>query len=288
MRIVTMISGLALALGAAPVLAQQAPNPTAEELKPQMQSVKTTPNAAAEPIPAMTPENTLNLDLSTGGRVVVQLRPDKAPLSVERIKLLTRRGFYNGLKFHRVVEGFMAQVGDPKGDGTGGSELPDLKAEFNNLPHVRGVMSMARTDAPDTANSQFFLMFSPNLRLDGKYTAIGRVTAGMAFVDAIERGEPPAVASTIVRAGIAADGDRPVAVAPAAARGAAAAAADAASLQAADAKVAAEASSEAAKAGDTATATERANAARTSSQGAAEALDDAAQALKQAPPAPPR
>src|SRR4028118_1556354 len=129
--------------------------------------------------PAVDPENTLLLDLSSGGRVTIQLRPDVAPNHVARIKELARRGFYNGLVFHRVIEGFMAQGGDPKGDGTGGSELPDLAAEFNSLPHVRGVISAARADEPNSANSQFFIMLSPRLSLDRKYTAFGRVVSGM-------------------------------------------------------------------------------------------------------------
>jgi cyclophilin family peptidyl-prolyl cis-trans isomerase len=157
------------------------------------------------PAPALDPENTLNLDLSTGGRVSIQLRPDVAPNTVERIKTLTRRGFYNGLTFHRVIEGFMAQTGDPKGDGTGASELPDLKAEFNGLPHVRGTVAAARAESPDSANSQFFIMFGPKLALDHKYTIFGRVVSGMNFVDAIQRGEPPLDPSRIVRASIGAD-----------------------------------------------------------------------------------
>ena len=166
--------------------------------------------AAAEtpaPTPPVTPDNTWVLDLSTGGRVLIQLRPDKAPNTVERIKMLTRSGFYNGLTFHRVIEGFMAQGGDPKGTGEGGSSLPDLKAEFNDLPHVRGVVSMARADAVDSANSQFFIMLMPTLRLDNHYTPFGRVISGMQYVDAINRGEPPADPSRIVRAWIQSDGE---------------------------------------------------------------------------------
>lgn len=159
--------------------------------------------------PAVDPENVLYLDLSTGGRVAILLRPDKAPAHVERIKTLTRRGFYNGLLFHRVIEGFMAQTGDPKGTGEGGSDLPDLKAEFNDLMHVRGAVSMARAESPDSANSQFFIVFMPVLRLDGQYTIIGRVTDGMQYVDAIARGEPPANPSKILKASIAADGVPP-------------------------------------------------------------------------------
>ncbi|OYY66048.1 MAG: peptidylprolyl isomerase [Sphingomonas sp. 28-62-11] len=154
-------------------------------------------------------QNLLYLDLSTGGRVVIWLRPDVAPLMVERIKTLTRKGFYDGLLFHRVIDGFMAQTGDPKGDGTGGSDLPDLKAEFNYLPHVRGAVSAARASSEDSANSQFFIVFQPTLKLDRKYTVFGRVLEGMAYVDAIERGEPPANPSRIVHAYIAADGPPP-------------------------------------------------------------------------------
>src|SRR3954462_7250278 len=130
--------------------------------------------ASPPPAPAPDPENIWLLDLSTGGRVAIQLRPDVAPKTVERIKVLTRRGFYNGLAFHRVIDGFMAQGGDPKGDGSGGSDLPDLQAEVNGLPHVRGALSAARTDKPDSANSQFFIMLSPKLTLDGQYTVFGR------------------------------------------------------------------------------------------------------------------
>jgi peptidylprolyl isomerase len=168
----------------------------------------------AAPLP-LDPENTLLLDLSTGGRVAIQLRPDVAPAHVERMKMLARKGFYNGLTFHRVIEGFMAQGGDPKGDGTGGSDLPDLKAEFNALPHVRGALSAARSDSPDSANSQFFIMLAPRLTLDGKYTVYGRVVSGMNFVDAITRGEPPVEPSRILQASIAADNLAPPAAAPA-------------------------------------------------------------------------
>ena len=143
----------------------------------------------APPPPPLTPENTLYLDLSSGGKVAIQLRPDVAPRHVERVKTLARRGFYDGLTFHRVIEGFMAQGGDPKGTGEGGSDLPDLPAEFNALPHVRGAVSMARAADPNSANSQFFIMFAPRMSLDGKYTVFGRVVGGMQYVDAITRGE---------------------------------------------------------------------------------------------------
>ena len=151
---------------------------------------------------AADPENRLTLDLSNGGRVVVQLRPDAAPLMVERIRALAKQGFYNGLTFHRVIPGFMAQGGDPKGDGTGGSPLPDVKAEFNSLPHLRGSVAAARAESPDSANSQFYIMFGPRVSLDGKYTVFGRVASGMQFVDQIAQGEPPAQPTRIVRASI--------------------------------------------------------------------------------------
>lgn len=163
------------------------------------------------------PENILVLDLSTGGRVTIQMFPAVAPAHVERIKTLARQGFYNGVVFHRVIDGFMAQTGDPTGTGQSGSQLPDLKAEFNKTPHLRGTVSMARTNEPDTANSQFFICFQPRFSLDNKYTVFGRVTSGMQFVDAIERGEPPASPSKVVQASIAADNVPPPALsAPAA------------------------------------------------------------------------
>ena len=165
--------------------------------------------AAPGTVPAIDPENIWHLDLSTGGRVTILLRPGIAPGHVERIKTLTRRGFYNGLVFHRVIDGFMAQTGDPEGTGQGGSDLPPLKAEFNEAPHVRGTLSMARTSDENSANSQFFIMFQPMLRLDRTYTVFGRVISGMQWVDAIERGEPPANPSRILQASIGADNKAP-------------------------------------------------------------------------------
>ncbi|MEY3634577.1 MAG: peptidyl-prolyl cis-trans isomerase [Pseudomonadota bacterium] len=159
-------------------------------------------------------ENMLVLDLSTGGRVTIQMYPIDAPAHVERIKTLTRQGFYNGITFHRVIDGFMAQTGDPTGTGQGGSELPDLKAEFSRIPHLRGTVSMARTNEPDSANSQFFICFQPRFNLDNKYTVFGRVTSGMQFVDAIERGEPPLNPSKVLQASIAADNVPPPAFSP--------------------------------------------------------------------------
>ncbi len=132
-------------------------------------------------------ENHLILTLK-GGDVVIRLRPDIAPKHVERIKVLTRRGFYDGLKFHRVIAGFMAQTGDPKGDGTGGSDLPDLRAEFNPMPFERGTLGMARAQSPNSANSQFFIMLADGSFLHGNYTAFGEVVSGMEFVDQIKKG----------------------------------------------------------------------------------------------------
>ena len=128
----------------------------------------------------------------------------------ERIKTLVRQGFYDGQIFHRVIDGFMAQTGDPTGTGTGGSTLPDLKAEFGKFPHLRGVVSMARAQSDDSANSQFFIVFYPRFSLDGKYSAFGRVTSGMEYVDMIARGEPPLNPSRILQASIAADNKPPV------------------------------------------------------------------------------
>ena len=149
---------------------------------------------------AADPSNKLTLELSNGGRVVILLRPDAAPNHVRRIQQLVQRGFYNGTPFHRVIPGFMAQGGDPQGTGQGGSDLPDLKAEFNSLPHMRGTFAMARADNPDSANSQFYIAFGPKTSLDRKYTVMGRVIAGMDAIDKIAVGEPPAEPTKIVRA----------------------------------------------------------------------------------------
>jgi peptidylprolyl isomerase len=146
---------------------------------------------------------TLTLTLSSGGDVVIRLRPDLAPGHVERIASLAGQGFYDGVKFHRVIPGFMAQGGDPTGTGMGGSELPDLKAEFNAEPHVRGTCSMARTNQPNTANSQFFICFDDARFLDRQYTVWGQVESGMEHVDALPVGEPPRQPGTIVKATVA-------------------------------------------------------------------------------------
>jgi cyclophilin family peptidyl-prolyl cis-trans isomerase len=149
-------------------------------------------------------ENTLYMDLKRG-RVTISLRPDLAPGHVARIKELAREGFYDGTPFHRVIEGFMAQGGDPTGTGTGGSKKADLKAEFSKEPHVRGVCSMARSQDPNSANSQFFICFGDARFLDGKYTVWGKVTSGMEHVDAIKRGEPVRDPDRIVKLQVAAD-----------------------------------------------------------------------------------
>ena len=166
------------------------------------------PAAGPPPIPSIVPPaeivankaDHLFIQLSTGGTVEIVLRPDLAPRHVERIQALVRRGFYDGLTFHRVIPGFMAQGGDPKGTGEGGSELPDLKAEFTQVPFMRGMVGAARTNEPNTANSQFFIMFARHPELDDNYTVIGRVVAGMDAVDAITPGEPPAAPAKIVHA----------------------------------------------------------------------------------------
>jgi peptidylprolyl isomerase len=150
-------------------------------------------------------DNILYLDLSNGQRVAIRLMPQWAPETVERIKTLTRQGFYDGIIFHRVIDGFMAQTGDPTGTGEGGSNLPDLKAEFNNMPHVRGTISMARAQDENSANSQFFIVFYPHFSLDRNYTNFGRVIANMAAVDAIQRGEPPENPTYIAQASLASE-----------------------------------------------------------------------------------
>ncbi len=149
------------------------------------------------------PENTLFLDLKDG-RVVIQLRPDLAPQHVARIKELTRAKFFDGLTFHRVIPGFMAQTGDPKGTGTGGSGK-NLPAEFSREPFARGTLGMARAQSPNSGDSQFFICFAPSSFLNGQYTVWGQVLAGMEFVDKIAPGEPPRTPDKIVRMQVAAD-----------------------------------------------------------------------------------
>ncbi len=152
----------------------------------------------------MDAENTLKLELEAGA-VTIKLRPDLAPRHVDQIKALAREGFYDGVVFHRVIPGFMAQGGDPTGSGTGGSKKPDLPAEFSKVPHVRGVCSMARSSSPNSANSQFFICFDDAGFLDGQYTVWGEVTEGMEHVDALPKGEPPRSPGKIVSMKVAAD-----------------------------------------------------------------------------------
>jgi peptidylprolyl isomerase len=150
------------------------------------------------------PENTLIMETSKG-KVVIQLRPDLAPKHVERMKQLARDKFYDGIVFHRVIEGFMAQTGCPRGQGTGSSDLPNLQAEFNAEPHVRGVCSMARSSNPNSANSQFFICFDDATFLDKQYTAWGKVIEGMDNVDKLARGEPPRAPDKMISVRVAAD-----------------------------------------------------------------------------------
>ena len=147
--------------------------------------------------------DTLTLSLDTGGDVVIRLRPDLAPGHVERITELANEGFYDGVVFHRVIDGFMAQGGDPTGTGMSGSSKPDLKAEFNSEPHVRGVCSMARTNQPNSANSQFFICLDDATFLDRQYTVWGVVEQGMEFVDKLPKGEPPRQPGKILKASVA-------------------------------------------------------------------------------------
>lgn len=145
-------------------------------------------NLSAQPTTKTNPNNLLYIDL-TNGRVVIEMLPAIAPQHVERIKTLTRQKFYDGIVFHRVIDGFMAQTGDPSGTGMGGSKLPDLRAEFSDEPHIRGAVSMARAASPNSANSQFFIVTKDSRFLDGQYTVWGRVIKGMDLVDKIKKGE---------------------------------------------------------------------------------------------------
>jgi cyclophilin family peptidyl-prolyl cis-trans isomerase len=223
MRLFAAMAATAVMMFATPALAQgggKAPKPVAEPLRGV--SAEDVNSIYPAVVPA-DPAETWVLDLSTGGRVLIRLRPDAAPKMVERIKDLTRRHFYDGLVFHRVVDDpyNMAQGGDPKGDGTGDSDLPNVPAEFNNLPHVRGTVAAARRgaqdnatpeqikDAENSANSQFYIMMAPKLAFDHDYTVFGRVIAGMVWVDKIERGEPPANPTKIVHAYIQSDNPPP-------------------------------------------------------------------------------
>jgi peptidylprolyl isomerase len=161
---------------------------------------------AAQTLPAgLDPQNALILDTSEG-RIVIKLRNDIAPHHAERMKQLARDGFYNDTPFHRVIDGFMAQTGDGSHhDGSGGSKYPDLNAEFSSVPYKRGIVGMARKGEPNSANSQFFIMFADGSFLNGKYTVVGQVVQGMDVVDKLHKGEPPANPDKIVHAQVAAD-----------------------------------------------------------------------------------
>jgi peptidylprolyl isomerase len=150
----------------------------------------------------MSEQNSLVLNLDSGGDVVIRLRPDLAPEHVERIRELASEGFYDGVVFHRVIDGFMAQGGDPTGTGMGGSDRPDLPAEFSDEPHVRGTASMARSQNPNSANSQFFICLDDAGFLDGQYTIWGEVVEGMEHVDNLPKGEPPRTPGKIVKASL--------------------------------------------------------------------------------------
>jgi cyclophilin family peptidyl-prolyl cis-trans isomerase len=213
MRFVTSLAAVAAMLIAVPAVAQKGPaaKPEIEPFKGVKAQEALTPTV----LPA-DPENTWVLDLSTGGRVTIRLRPDVAPKMVAQVKTLTRQHFYDNTVFHRVIDApeNMAQGGDPTGTGTGESKLPDVPAEFNNLPHVRGAVSAARTQDVNSANSQFFIMFGPHLGFDHDYTVFGRVTSGIEWVDKIERGEPPANPTRILHAYVLADNPPPYQAAP--------------------------------------------------------------------------
>ncbi|MEY2942654.1 MAG: hypothetical protein RLY97_668 [Pseudomonadota bacterium] len=199
---------MGLALAATPALAKKK-----DKLDQNLAAPISTLSALVDPDATHDAENVLVLDLSNGQRVLIRLMPTWAPGHIERIKTLVKQGFYNGVIFHRVIDGFMAQTGDPTGTGQGGSKLPDLKAEFNHIPHVRGSVSMARTSDPDSANSQFFIVFYPHFALDRKYTNLGRVISGMDGVDAIIRGEPPEKPTKIFQASMASDHQAPPVIA---------------------------------------------------------------------------
>jgi peptidylprolyl isomerase len=168
--------------------------------------VFTAPALAQQALPAnLDRQNAIVID-TTQGRVVVRLRPDLAPKHVERIKLLTKEGYYNNVPFHRVISGFMAQTGDgARGDGTGGSKYPDVPAEFSQVPFKRGIVGRARAQSPNSANSQVFIMFNDYPSLNGQYTVVGEVVQGMEIVDKLKRGEPVANPDRMVRVQLATD-----------------------------------------------------------------------------------
>jgi len=190
MQGIKVLAALALVLGFA---ACSSSNGQIAAPAPQGQSGAVATGAIADD-----PANTVIMELRTG-KVTIRLRPDLAPMHVERIKKLVNEGFYNGLKFHRVIPGFMAQTGDPKGTGAGGSKYPDLKAEFSATAFERGTLGAARTGDPNSANSQFFICFTHAPHLNGQYTVFGQVVDGMQHVDQIAKGEPPPKPDTIIK-----------------------------------------------------------------------------------------
>lgn len=167
-------------------------------------------SAAPKEAKAADPENTINMEISSGGTVVIDLLPDIAPKAAERIRKLAREGFYNGITFHRVITGFMAQAGDPTGTGMHGSDYPDLPAEFSNYSYKRGTVGMARTMEVDTANSQFFICFDDHgcRTLNGQYTVVGQVSEGMEFIDSVAVGNPPANPTKIIKMTVASDSQK--------------------------------------------------------------------------------
>ncbi len=190
MQGIKVLAALAMVLG---FVACSSSNGQIAAPAPQGQGGAMTTGAVADD-----PENTVIMELRTG-KVTIRLRPDLAPRHVERFKKLVNEGFYNGLKFHRVIPGFMAQTGDPKGTGAGGSKYPDLKAEFSATAFERGTLGAARTGDPNSANSQFFICFTHAPHLNGQYTVFGQVVDGMQHVDQIAKGEPPPKPDTIIK-----------------------------------------------------------------------------------------
>jgi peptidylprolyl isomerase len=190
MHSIKVLAALAVMLGFA---ACSASNGQIAAPAPATQAGVTTTGAVAND-----PTNTVIMELKTG-KVTIRLRPDLAPKHVERFKMLVNEGFYNGLKFHRVIPGFMAQTGDPQGTGAGGSKYPDLPAEFSATAFERGTLGAARTGDPNSANSQFFICFTHAPHLNGQYTVFGQVVDGMQHVDQIAKGEPPPKPDTIVK-----------------------------------------------------------------------------------------
>jgi peptidylprolyl isomerase len=199
------LAALAVLACITPALAQQ-PAPPPPAAAPQAAPKPAAPKPAQAALPkGLDPQNTVFIDTKYG-RIIIKLRPDLAPKHAERIKQLVRDKFYDNVPFHRVIAGFMAQTGDGQnGNGTGGSKYPNLQAEFSNVPFKRGIVGAARTNDPNSANSQFFIMFAEAPHLNGKYTVFGEVVRGMDVVDKIKKGEPPANPDKMLKVQVAAD-----------------------------------------------------------------------------------